>query len=64
MNNNGFTNVKTAGGLAAFWIAAAEIIVAVLGLSDTAWGWIALGSGIPLFIILVAALNWLTSESR
>ena len=62
--NQKFLNVKFAASLTVFWIFVCEAIVAINGLIDTPWAWITLALGVPIFVILVAGLNWLTSEGR
>ena len=59
-----FLNIKFAASLTVFWIAVCAIVLAIFRLIDTPLAWISLLSGIPIFILLVAALNRLTSESR
>ena len=62
--NQKFLNVRFAAALTIFWLVVSEVVIAIFGVVDTAIAWIPFGAAPVIFAIVLAGLNWLTSESR
>jgi len=62
--NQRFTNVIIAAANMVFWGVITEVLVAITGKTATPHGWLTAAVMCGAFLGTLAALNWLTSETR